>query len=179
MRKKLTQYYAGHALEEQMPSSWVAMQQEGALPLDVPLLPPGGKLSRCHELDPGGRRTAPRTWRACYYSCHYGDTLCDESDISLCFARVAMARVAHERLGTAIRMPYLRLPHAAGESPARTVTFAHWRPLIPRITLAPWPSVISARDAVAASLKSERIGARQAKIKRKSREGIDPWHLLA
>ena len=41
----------GDALEEEMPSFWLAVQQEEALPSAVPLLPLGGELSRCHEFD--------------------------------------------------------------------------------------------------------------------------------
>ena len=42
-----------YALEDEVPLFWVAMQEEEALPVAVPLFPPGREFSWHHQLDAG------------------------------------------------------------------------------------------------------------------------------
>src|ERR1039457_3903364 len=53
----------GNALEDEQPSFWLVVPQEGVPLPGIPVLPPGGELSRRHQLDAGGRGLAYRAGR--------------------------------------------------------------------------------------------------------------------
>ena len=62
---------SGGALEQEVPLSWLALPHDAGLHRAGPLLPLGRKLSRCDELDAGGRGSACRA-RRCY---HYASAI--------------------------------------------------------------------------------------------------------
>jgi hypothetical protein len=80
----------GDALEQEVPSFWIAAQQEGGLLPGVSLLPLVGELSRCHKLDASRGRSADPAGRTRYHSCHHEARVGLKADISLRNAQVAL-----------------------------------------------------------------------------------------